>query len=135
MIAGSGRGQVVRSILPSLRHAPYTLTLIVLLEIVKSDLFRPVDGQNVDVTLGLRQAVEIGLIGFCFLAQVAQWRRIWRALKNLPRSVIVALALYFATIAVSIVTSLNAGLTIVRAAECFAYVSVATSCRRSRRRC
>ncbi len=116
---------MVRSILPSLRHAPHTVALIILLEIVKSDLFRPVDGQSVDVTLGPRQAVEIALIGLCFVAQIAQWRGILRALRGLPRTIVFALTLYFATIAISILTSLNAGLSVIRAAECFSYVSVA----------
>ena len=116
---------MTRSILPSLRHAPPTLALILLLEVVKSDLFRSVDGQNVVVTLGPRSAVEIGLIAICFLVQLAQGRRTFRAVRRLPRSCIVALALYFATIAVSVLTSVNVGLSLIRAAECFAYVSVA----------
>ena len=129
MVARIGRGEVVRSILPSLRHAPHTVALIILLEIVKSDLFRPVDGQSVDVTLGPRQAVEIALISLCFVAQIAQWRGILRALRGLPRTIVFALTLYFATIAISILTSLNAGLSVIRAAEGlpagFSYVSVA----------
>lgn len=115
----------MRPILPSLRHAPSTLTLILLLEIVKSDLFRPVDGQSVEVTIGPRQTVEIGVIGLCFLAQGARWRRIVQASRGLPPSAIGAVAIYFATIGISILTSLNPGLSLIRAAECFSYVSVA----------
>jgi len=109
----------------SLRGAPATFYALLLLEIIKSSLFRATDGQNVDITVGTRQWAEILVIVLIFGVHVSGLRRIFGAFRVLARFTRFALVLYASCITVSIVVSINPVLSLLRTIDCFNYLAVA----------